>query len=157
MRGVVVRAAVFVVVTAVSGALAALVSSDGDGPSFLAASLPAAVLPVAAESPIVRNQVRGDLDLSMVILPGLAGENEVNFYMIDLDRDWKDVTSFGVTFDYLDGDTWLWFEPVQLHEGHFPIEKVALPYAGSWRVDVAVQRAEAGTTSFGFDFKLSHR
>jgi hypothetical protein len=156
VRRLLLRAAAFAVVTATSALAAALVSED-DGPGYIAASLPAAILPAAAESPIVRNEVQGDLDMSMVILPGLAGENEVNFFLIDLDRDWKDVLSFTVTFEYLDGDGRQQFEPVQLHEGHFPIEKMTLPYAGRWHAAVDLQRAEAGVTSFSFDFELSHR
>ena len=45
------------------------------------------------EGPILRNAKLADLDLSMV-LPWYAGANSLNFYMIDVDHDWRDVERF---------------------------------------------------------------
>jgi hypothetical protein len=56
------------------------------------------------EGPILRNAKLAELDLSMVILPWYASSNNLNFYMIDVDHDWRDVERFVLRFTYLDGE-----------------------------------------------------
>jgi hypothetical protein len=110
----------------------------------------------SGEGPVLRNAKQGDLDLSMVIAPGRAGRNDLNFYLIDTDRDWKEVQRFVVRFTYLDGALQQDYELAQLHEGHFPLEVLGLPYAGRWQAEVSLLRAEAGESRFTFDFQLPH-
>jgi hypothetical protein len=90
----------------------------------------------------------------MVVNPGFSGRNDLNFYMIDTDRDWKEVRSFSVLFAHRDSGERLQFELPQLHEGHFPLEVLDLPLTGRWTVEVVVVRAEAGEHRFTYQFVL---
>jgi hypothetical protein len=40
--------------------------------------------------------------------------------------------------------------------GHFPLVRLDLPYAGRWRADVVVRRAEMRENRFSYEFVLSH-
>jgi hypothetical protein len=134
-----------------------LLSSENAAPAPAPALQAAQAAPPAEEGPIIRETVQADLDLSMVIQPGYAGDNDLAFYMIDTDRDWKDVERFNVRFTYLDGKVERAYDLTQLHEGHFPLDHLDLPYAGRWAVDVDIVRAEVGENRFNFNFVLGHR
>ncbi len=130
----------------------------GSGETKTPNAAPQAVVTLTPEEgPIIRNAREGDLDLSMVIYPGYAGSDNLNFYMIDVDRDWKDVQRFSVRFTYLDGNLRQEYDLTQLHEGHFPLDALPLTFAGHWAVEVTVVRAEAGTARFAWDFVLGHQ
>jgi len=145
----------FVLALAAGFGLSSLRDSRDEGTISNAAAQPIESI-VAEQGPIVRTTRQGDLDLSMAIVPGQAGANDANFYMIDVDRDWKEVLSFAVRFTYLDGDRAQQFQLTQLHEGHFPLDALELPYAGRWKADVTVVRAEAGEARFSWEFVLAH-
>ncbi len=147
----------FAVALVLGLAASTLLASEGAQTPGGAADQPIATEPPGEEGPIIREAKQADLDLSMVIEPGYAGDNDLAFFMIDVDRDWKDVERFTVRFTYLDGNVQRTYDLTQLHEGHFPLDGLNLPYAGRWHAEVSVTRAEAGENRFSFDFVLSHR
>jgi hypothetical protein len=152
-----IGAAGFAVAVAIGLAASSLLPDHGQQAATAAVAQPAPTVPAGEDGPIIREAQQADLDLSMVIEPGYAGDNDLNFFMIDVDRDWKDVERFSARFTYLDGKIERSYDLTQLHEGHFPLEHLDLPLAGRWHVDVSVVRAEVGETRFNFDFVLSHQ
>lgn len=145
----------FALATGAGLGLASLAPSESRSPETASEAAP--VQPFQGEpGPIIRQEKQADLDLSMVISPGYAGTNDLSFYMIDTDRDWKDVQRFFVRFTQAESGRRQEYDLEQLHEGHFPLDQFSLALAGRWVVEVTVLRTDTDETRFRFAFALSH-
>jgi hypothetical protein len=135
--------------------IASLAQSGAGSPDGGGAAMPAQA-EQGEPGPVVRQQTRDDLELSMVIAPGFAGANSLSFYLIDSDRDWTEVRRFTVRLSHNQSGRRQAYDLEQLHEGHFPLDYFELAFAGAWSAEVSVVREDAGETAFRFEFVLSH-
>jgi hypothetical protein len=98
-----------------------------------------------------------DLEMALSVSPGLVGRNDVNYYVRDTNGDDRPYTKLVTRFSYLDGRAEpLTIEPVQLHEGHWPIEALELKLAGRWQIDVTVSRDGIADTLLRYEIALPH-
>jgi hypothetical protein len=103
-------------------------------------------------------QRAGDLEMAFSVTPALAGRNDLNFFLRDVDGDDRPYTRLVARISYLDSSRGTQvFEPVQLHEGHWPLDGADLGLAGRWRIEAAVSREGLQDTDFNFELKLAHR
>jgi hypothetical protein len=76
------------------------------------------------------------MEVTLIVSPGRAGYNEVNFYFFDAEGAWILVESAEVRFTFLDfnaGSQSLVAAP--LHPGHVLIQGSQMRHAGQWRID----------------------
>jgi hypothetical protein len=103
-------------------------------------------------------QQAADLEMAFSVVPGLAGLNNLNFYVRDMDRDDRPYTRLLVHITYLEAaQSSRAAEPVQLHEGHWPLDGYELAPSGRWRVDAVVSREGLPDANFSFELRLAHR
>ena len=105
--------------------------------------------------PISLLQRADDPKMAFTVSPGFAGPNDVN--LRDVNGDVRP-DSLVTTLSYLDdraaGEEQ---RPVQLHEGHRPLDACGLPFAGPWRIKVAVSRDGLTDARFTFEMLLPRR
>jgi hypothetical protein len=103
-------------------------------------------------------QQASDLELAFSIAPAVAGPNNLNFYLRDVDGDERPYQRLVARITYLDGrQPPRQEEPVQLHEGHWPLDAYDLGLAGRWRIEASVSREGFPDVQFSFDVPLPHR
>jgi hypothetical protein len=155
MLRLLVSGAVFFTIAVAAGVIAGLSLGNDE-------SVPPVVAVEAPPTPVTGfgfAQVRqaDDLEMAMSVTPGYAGRNDVNYYVRDVNGDGRPYTKLVTRFSYLDGRSEPQsFEPVQLHEGHWPLEALELRFAGRWLVEVSVSRDGLSDARFSFDLTLPH-
>ncbi len=135
-------------------------SKPGATSELAAAATSAALVPQTpvAYLPIAVFQKADDLEMVFTAAPGFAGQNDVNFYLRDVNGDDRPYTAMTARFSYVDGTRLVDEQhPTQLHEGHWPVDAYALPLAGQWRIEASVSRDGFPDTRFTFDMQLPHR
>jgi hypothetical protein len=76
------------------------------------------------------------MDVTLVVLPGRAGFNDVNFYFFDAAGTWILVESAEVSFTFLDFAAGPVVEhAAPLHPGHVVVQGAHMRHAGRWRID----------------------
>jgi hypothetical protein len=94
--------------------------------------------------------------MAFSLSPGTAGLNNLNFYIRDVDGDDRPYTRLLAHITYLDAALPSRAEqPVQLHEGHWPLDGYELAPSGRWQVDAIVSRDGFPDTNFSFELRLA--
>jgi hypothetical protein len=135
-------------------------SKPGATSELSAAATSVALVPPTpvAYLPIAVFQKADDLEMVFTAAPGFAGENDVNFYLRDVNGDDRPYTAMTARFTYLDGRLSIAEQhPTQLHEGHWPIDQFDLALAGHWRIETTVSRDGFPDARFTFEMTLPHR
>jgi hypothetical protein len=89
------------------------------------------------------NQTRtlGDLTLTLSVLPGSAGSNEVSVFLADFSGGDGGVRGVRFRFTFLDASAGAAEqEGVLGHPGHFFVIGDQMRHAGRWRIEVAIRR-----------------
>jgi hypothetical protein len=105
-------------------------------------ALPATAAPARTSRPLpplaAVQQVKraGPMDVTLVVLPGRAGYNEVNFYFFDPEDRWTAVESADVRFVFLDfGGVTFSENAAPLHPGHVVVGGTQMQHPGRWRIE----------------------
>jgi copper transport protein len=83
-----------------------------------------------------------DLDISLDVSPGIAGQNELNIFLNDADGDDRAVQNVIVRFKYLDeslGENEDFAEPYH-PPSHYVLSTSQMSLTGSWEIEVLVRR-----------------
>jgi hypothetical protein len=129
-------------------------------PAVLLAAAPVAPAPAGLTGGVATAlfQQADDLEMAFSVAPGLAGPNDLNFYLRDVNGDDRPYQRLIARITYLDSARGTQVvEPVQLHEGHWPIDRYELGLAGRWRIEASVSREGLRDTNFSFELQLAHR
>jgi hypothetical protein len=155
MVRLVVSGAVFFLIAVSAGIIASLSLANDQGAAPVVA-LESAPAPVTSFG-FAQVQRADDLEMAMSVTPGYAGRNDANFYVRDVNGDDRPYTKLAARLSYVDGQFAAQeFEPVQLHEGHWPLEALDLKLAGRWLIEADVGRDGLPNASFRFEIALSH-
>jgi hypothetical protein len=155
MVRLVVSGAVFFLIAVSAGIIAglSLASEQSAAPVVALESAPAPITSFG----FAQVQRADDLEMAMSVTPGYAGRNDVNFYVRDVNGDDRPYTKLAARISYLDGPPGAQaFQPVQLHEGHWPLEALELRLAGRWQIEANVSRDGLPDARFRFEIALSH-
>jgi hypothetical protein len=97
----------------------------------------------------------GAMEVTLVILPGRAGFNEVNFYFFDVAGTWILVESAEVRFTFLDFDAATVVEQTApLHPGHVLVQGGHLRHPGRWRSDARFTGVEIDEATVSFQVQV---
>jgi hypothetical protein len=95
------------------------------------------------------------MDVTLVVLPGRAGFNEVNFYFFDAAGSWILVETAEVRFTFLDFAAGPVVEQAApLHPGHVVIQGAQMRHAGRWRIEARFSGAEVEGATVSFQVQV---
>jgi len=98
--------------------------------------------PVATPSGFAQSLRADDLNLSLDVYPGIAGQNELGIFLNDADGDERQVQQVILRFKYLDeslGENEDFAEPFH-PPTHYTLSTSQLSLTGSWQIEVIVRR-----------------
>jgi hypothetical protein len=93
-------------------------------------------------SQVAQSVQADDLGISLDILPGKAGPNELSIFLSDTDGDEKPIQTVAVRYKYLDrnlGENEDFAEPYH-PPTHYTLQTSQLSLAGGWEIEVIVRR-----------------
>jgi hypothetical protein len=92
------------------------------------------------------------MDVTLVILPGRAGYNEVNFYFFDAQGVWAGVEGAAVRFVFVDfGSVTFSERAAPLHPGHVVVGGSQMQHSGHWRIEAAFSGPGLSGAEVAFD------
>ena len=97
---------------------------------------------VPTPSGLAQSVRAGDLNLSLDVYPGIAGQNELGIFLNDADGDERTVQNVIVRFKYLDeslGENEDFAQPFH-PPTHYTLSTSQLSLTGSWQIEVIVRR-----------------
>jgi hypothetical protein len=95
-----------------------------------------AARPPAPLAAVPQTKRAGPMDVTLVVIPGRAGYNEVNLYFFDANDLWTGVESVGVRLVYVDfGGVTFSERAAPLHPGHVVVGGSQMQHSGHWRIE----------------------